>query len=300
METLFAGIPIDSVSTSFTINSTAAILLAMYLTVAERQGVAPEKISGTIQNDILKEYVSRGTWIFPPAPSLRLIVDTIEYCVKHAPRFNAISIAGAHFRDAGATAVQEMAYTLADGITYVEACRERGLDVNEFGRQLSFYFYTHSDLFEEVAKYRAGRRLWARIMKERFGATDPRAQMFRFGVVCGGSTLTAQQPYNNIVRVAYQLLSSVLGGVQSVFTAAWDEPFAIPTEQSAEIALRTQQILAYETNVPAVVDPLGGSYFIEALTDRTEREIRAIIERIEAAGGMVACIERGVIQREIA
>jgi len=300
MEELFDGIPLGKVSASFTINSTAAILLAMYLAVAERQGVAPERISGTIQNDILKEYVSRGTWIFPPAPSLRLIVDTIEYCVKHAPRFNAISIAGAHFRDAGATAVQEMAYTLADGITYVEACRERGLDVNEFGRQLSFYFYTHSDLFEEVAKYRAGRRLWARIMKERFGASDPRAQMFRFGVVCGGSTLTAQQPYNNIVRVAYQLLSSVLGGVQSVFTAAWDEPFAIPTEQSAEIALRTQQILAYETNVPAVVDPLGGSYFIEALTDQTEREVRAIIERIEASGGMVACIERGIIQREIA
>jgi methylmalonyl-CoA mutase N-terminal domain/subunit len=300
MEELFDGIPLGKVSASFTINSTAAILLAMYLAVAERQGVAPERISGTIQNDILKEYVSRGTWIFPPAPSLRLIVDTIEYCVKHAPRFNAISIAGAHFRDAGATAVQEMAYTLADGITYVEACRERGLDVNEFGRQLSFYFYTHSDLFEEVAKYRAGRRLWARIMKERFGASDPRAQMFRFGVVCGGSTLTAQQPYNNIVRVAYQLLSSVLGGVQSVFTAAWDEPFAIPTEQSAEIALRTQQILAYETNVPAVVDPLGGSYFIEALTDQTEREVRAIIERIDASGGMVACIERGIIQREIA
>ncbi len=300
MEELFEGIPLGKVSASFTINSTAAILLAMYLAVAERQGVAPERISGTIQNDILKEYVSRGTWIFPPAPSLRLIVDTIEYCVKQAPRFNAISIAGAHFRDAGATAVQEMAYTLADGITYVEACRQRGLDVNEFGRQLSFYFYTHGDLFEEVAKYRAGRRLWARIMKERFGATDPRAQMFRFGVVCGGSTLTAQQPYNNIVRVAFETLSSVLGGVQSVFTAAWDEPFAIPTEQSAEIALRTQQILAYETNVPAVVDPLGGSHFIEALTDRTEREVRAIIDRIEAAGGMVACIERGAIQREIA
>lgn len=300
MEELFEGIPLDRVSASFTVNSTAAILLAMYLAVAERQGVAPEKIAGTIQNDILKEYVSRGTWIFPPQPSLRLIVDTIEHCVNHAPRFNAISIAGAHFRDAGATAVQEMAYTLADAITYVEACRERGLDVDRFGRQLSFYFYTHSDLFEEVAKYRAGRRLWATIMKERFGATDPRAQMFRFGVVCGGSTLTAQQPYNNVVRVAYQTLASVLGGVQSVFTAAWDEPFAIPTEQSAELALRTQQVLAYETNVPSVVDPFGGSYFIEALTDKTETEIRKIIDRIEQAGGMVACIEKGVIQREIA
>ena len=300
MEELFNGIPLAEVSVSFTINSTAAILLAMYIAVAESQGVAPDKIAGTIQNDILKEYVSRGTWIFPPAPSLRLIADTIEYCARHAPRFNAISIAGAHFRDAGATAVQEIAYTLADGITYVQTCIDRGLDVNKFGRQLSFYFYTHGDFFEEVAKYRAARRLWARIMKERFGATDPQAQMFRFGVVCGGSTLTAQQPYNNIVRVAYQLLSSVLGGVQSVFTAAWDEPYAIPTEQSAELALRTQQVLAYETNVPSVVDPLGGSYFVEALTDKVEAEATAIIDRIERAGGMVACIEKGTIQREIA
>ncbi|HYA35777.1 MAG TPA: methylmalonyl-CoA mutase family protein, partial [Candidatus Binataceae bacterium] len=300
MEELFNGIPLTEVSVSFTINSTAAILLAMYIAVAESQGVAPDKIAGTIQNDILKEYVSRGTWIFPPGPSLRLIADTIEYCAKHAPRFNAISIAGAHFRDAGATAVQEIAYTLADGITYVQTCIDRGLDVNKFGRQLSFYFYTHNDFFEEAAKYRAARRLWARIMKERFGATDPQAQMFRFGVVCGGSTLTAQQPYNNIVRVAYQLLSSVLGGVQSVFTAAWDEPYAIPTEQSAELALRTQQVLAYETNVPSVVDPLGGSYFVEALTDKVEAEAAAIIDRIERAGGMVACIEKGTIQREIA
>lgn len=300
MEELFEGIPLGQVSASFTINSTASILLAMYLAVAERQGVAPEKVAGTIQNDILKEYVARGTWIFPPAPAIRLIVDTIEHCVTHAPRFNAISIAGAHFRDAGATAVQELAYTLADGITYVQACVDRGLKVDQFARLLSFYFYTHNDLFEEVAKYRAGRRLWARIMKERFGANDAQAQMFRFGVVCGGSTLTAQQPQNNIVRVAYQLLASVLGGVQSVFTAAWDEPFAIPTEQSAELALRTQQVLAYETNVPSVADPLGGSYFIEALTDKVEAEVRAIIERIESMGGMVAAIEKGMIQREIA
>ena len=300
MEELFAGIPLGQVSASFTINSTASILLAMYLAVAEKQGVTPEKIAGTIQNDILKEYVARGTWIFPPAPALRLIVDSIEHCVTHAPRFNAISIAGAHFRDAGATAVQELAFTLADAITYVQACVDRGLNVDQFGRLLSFYFYTHNDLFEEVAKYRAGRRLWARIMKERFGANDLNSQMFRFGVVCGGSTLTAQQPFNNVVRVAYQLLASVLGGVQSVFTAAWDEPFAIPTEQSAELALRTQQVLAYETNVPSVVDPLAGSYFLETLTDKVEAEVGAIIDRIETMGGMVAAIEKGMIQREIA
>jgi methylmalonyl-CoA mutase, N-terminal domain len=300
METLFEGIPIDRISTSFTINSTAAILLAMYVTVAERQGVPPEKITGTIQNDILKEYVARGTWIFPPEPSLRLIVDTIDYCISHAPRFNSISVAGAHFRDAGATAVQELAFTLADGLTYAQRCLDRGMKVDEFAPLISFYFYTHNDLFEEVAKYRAGRRLWARLMKERFGAHDPRAMMFRFGVVCGGSTLTAQQPQNNITRVAYQALASVLGGVQSVFTAAWDEAFAIPTEQTAELALRTQQVLAYETGVANVADPLGGSYFVEALTDRVEQEALAIIERIDRMGGMVPCIQNGIIQKEIA
>jgi methylmalonyl-CoA mutase, N-terminal domain len=300
METLFEGIPLDRISTSFTINASAAILLAMYLVVAERQGVPASKVTGTIQNDILKEYVARGTWIFPPEPSLRLIVDTIEHCVRFAPRFNSISVAGAHFRDAGSTAVQELAYTLADGLTYVQRCIDRGLKVDEFAPLISFYFYTHNDFFEEVAKYRAGRRLWARLMKERFGATDPRAMMFRFGVVCGGSTLTAQQPQNNIVRVAYQALSSVLGGVQSVFTAAWDEAFAIPTEQSAELALRTQQVLAYETGVANVADPLGGSYFVEALTDRVEHEALAIIERIDRLGGMVTCIQNGLIQKEIA
>jgi methylmalonyl-CoA mutase, N-terminal domain len=300
METLFEGIPLDKISASFTINSTAAILLAMYVVVAERQGVAPDKIAGTVQNDILKEYVARGTWIFPPEPSLRLIVDTIEYCIRNLPRFNSISVAGAHFHDAGATAVQELAYTLADGVTYVQRCIDRGLNVDEFGPLISFYFYTHNDLFEEVAKYRAGRRLWARLMKERFGARDPRAMMFRFGVVCGGSTLTAQQPQNNIVRVAYQALASVLGGVQSMFTAAWDEAFAIPTEQSAELALRTQQVLAYETGVANVVDPLGGSYYVEALTERVERETLAIIERIDRMGGMVPCIQSGLIQKEIA
>jgi methylmalonyl-CoA mutase N-terminal domain/subunit len=300
MERLFSGIPLERVSASFTINSTAAILLAMYFAVAEQQGVPTEKLTGTIQNDILKEYAARGTWIFPPAPAMRLIVDTIEYCIKRAPRFNPISVAGAHFRDAGATAVQELAFTLADGISYVQACIDRGLKVDDFAGQISFYFYTHNDLFEEVAKYRAGRRLWARLMKDRFGAKDPRSQMFRFGVVCGGSTLTAQQPFNNIVRVSYQALASVLGGVQSVFTAAWDEAYAIPTEQSAELALRTQQILAYETGVANVVDPLGGSYYIEALTDKVEAEVRAIIERIERVGGMCACIQNGMIQREIA
>jgi len=300
MELLFDGIPLDRVSTSFTINSTAAILLAMYFAVAEQQGVPTQRLTGTIQNDILKEYAARGTWIFPPAPAMRLIVDTIEYCVKYAPRFNPISVAGAHFRDAGATAVQELAFTLADGISYVQACIDRGLRVDDFAGQISFYFYTHNDLFEEVAKYRAGRRLWAWIMKQRFEAKDPRSQMFRFGVVCGGSTLTAQQPLNNIVRVAYQALASVLGGVQSMFTAAWDEAYAIPTEQSAELALRTQQILAYETGVANVVDPLGGSYYIEALTDQVEVAARAIIERIEQMGGMSVCIQNGTIQREIA
>jgi methylmalonyl-CoA mutase N-terminal domain/subunit len=300
METLFDGIPLDRISTSFTINATAAILLAMYLVVAERQGVPAARISGTIQNDILKEYVARGTWIFPPEPSLRLIVDTIEHCIHHAPRFNAISVAGAHFRDAGATAVQELAYTLADGLTYAQRCIDRGLKIDEFAPLISFYFYTHNDLFEEAAKYRAGRRLWARLMKDRFGAQDPRSMMFRFGVVCGGSTLTAQQPQNNIVRVAYQALASVLGGVQSVFTAAWDEAFAIPTDQTAELALRTQQVLAYETGVANVADPLGGSYYVEALTDRIEREALAIIDRIERAGGMVQCIQNGLIQKEIA
>jgi len=300
MEILFEGIPLDRISTSFTINATASILLAMYLAVAERQGVPSAKVTGTTQNDILKEYVSRGTWIFPPEPSLRLIVDTIEHCLKHAPRFNPISVAGAHFHDAGATVVQDLAYTLSDGITYVQRCIDRGLKVDEFASLISFFFYTHNDFFEEIAKYRAGRRLWARLMKERFGARDPRAQMFRFGVVCGGSTLTAQQPQNNIVRVAYQALASVLGGVQSMFTAAWDEPFAIPTEQTAELALRTQQVLAYETGVSNVADPLGGSYYVEALTDRVEREARAIIDRIEKLGGMVPCIQSGLIQKEIA
>jgi methylmalonyl-CoA mutase, N-terminal domain len=300
MEVIFAGLPLDRISTSFTANGTAAILLAMYLAVCERQGVPKGKINGTIQNDILKEYVARGTWIYPAAPSIRLIVDTIEHCAANAPSFNAISVAGAHFRDAGCTAVQEMGYTLADAIAYLQACVDRGMDVDGIARQVSFYFYTHMDFFEEVAKYRAGRRLWAKIMRERFGAKDPRSSMFRFGCVCGGSTLTVQQPLNNVVRVSYELLAAVLGGVQSVFTAAYDEAFALPTEESAELALRTQQILAYETGVPAVADPLGGSWFVEALTDRMEADIAALVARVDAMGGMVRAVEQGVIQREIA
>lgn len=300
MEILFRDIPLDKISTSFTINSTAAILLAMYAVVAERQGVPWKKITGTVQNDILKEYVARGTWIFPPAPSVRLIVDTLEWCMREAPRFNPISIAGAHFRDAGATAVQELAYTLADGIAYVQAAIDRGLAVDDFAPRLSFFFYTHCDFFEEIAKYRAGRRLWANIMKNRFGAKDPKSMMFRFGTVCGGSSLTAQQPLNNIIRVAYEALAAVLGGVQSMFTCAWDEAFTIPSEATAELALRTQQVLYYETGVAKTVDPLGGSYFVEELTNRFEEETLKIIERIDELGGMIPAIEKGIIQREIA
>ncbi len=299
METVFDGIPLDKISTSFTINGTAAIMLAMYLAVAERQGVTPDQVTGTLQNDILKEFVARGTWIFPVEPSLRLVTDTIEYCQTEAPRFNPISIAGAHFRDAGATAAQEMAFTLADGLAYTQRCVDRGLDPDVFARRLSFFFYTHTDIFEEVAKYRAGRRLWARLLSERFGVTDPRALQFRIGVVCGGSSLTAEQPQNNIVRVAYEALASVLGGVQSIFTAAWDEALTLPSEETAELALRTQQVLAYETGVPAVADPLGGSHYVEALTDAYEERIAELIDRVEEHGGMVRCVENGWVQREI-
>jgi methylmalonyl-CoA mutase N-terminal domain/subunit len=296
METIFRGIPLDKISTSFTINSTAAILYAMYIAAAKKQGVAPERITGTIQNDILKEYVSRGTWIFPPEPSLRLIVDTIAYGLENTPRYNTISAAGAHFRDAGATAVQEGGFTLADAIVYAERCIKRGLDVDDFAPRISFYFYTHTDFFEEIAKYRAMRRLWARIMRERFGAKNPRSLLFRFGTVCGGSTLTAAEPENNIVRVAYEALSAVLGGSQTIFTCAHDEALALPTEESALLALRTQQIIASETGVPDVADPFGGSYFLENLTSRMEAEMEKIIADVEARGGMVACIERGLIQ----
>src|SRR5215471_13088593 len=299
-EVLFDGIPLDRISTSFTINGTAAILLAFYVAAAERSGVPRARLTGTIQNDILKEYASRGTWIWPPEPSLRLIADTIEFCAAEVPRFNAISVAGAHFRDAGANAVQEMAFTLADGVTYCDTVLARGrMTIEQFALQISFFFYTHGDFFEEIAKYRAGRRRWATIVRERYGATADKASMFRFGCVAGGASLYAPQARNNVVRVAYEALASVLGGVQSMFTAAWDEPFALPSEESATLALRTQQILAYETGVARVADPLGGSYFVEALTDATEARIIEIMADLEGRGGMVKAVEDGYLQRLI-
>src|SRR5436190_6621125 len=299
-EILFDGIPLDRISTSFTINGTAAILLAFYVAAAEKKGVPRAKLTGTIQNDILKEYASRGTWIWPPEPSLRLIADTIEFCAAEVPRFNAISVAGAHFRDAGANAVQEMAFTLMDGVTYCDEVIARGrMTIDEFAPQVSFFFYTHGDFFEEIAKYRAGRRRWARIVRERYGAENDRSCMFRVGCVAGGASLYAPQAHNNIVRVAYEALASVLGGVQSMFTAAWDEPFALPTEESATLALRTQQILAYETGVTKVADPLGGSYYVEALTDEMENRVIEIMDDLERQGGMVKAIEDGVLQRLI-
>src|SRR6201995_2144448 len=300
-EILFDQIALDSVSTSFTINGTAAILLAFYVAVGEKQGVDRGKLRGTIQNDILKEYVSRGTWIWPPKPSLRLIGDTIEFCAQEVPRFNAISVAGAHFRDAGANAAQEMAFTLMDGITYCDEVVSRGrMTIDEFAPQVSFFFYTHGDFFEEIAKYRAGRRRWAKIVRERYGAKSEKSCMCRVGCVAGGASPYAPQAQNNIVRVAYEALASVLGGVQSMFTAAWDEPFALPTEESATLALRTQQILAYETGVAKVADPLGGSYFVEALTDATEAKIIEIMNDLEKHGGMVRAIEDGYLQGLIA
>jgi methylmalonyl-CoA mutase, N-terminal domain len=300
-EILFDGIPLDKISTSFTINGTAAILLALYVAAAERKGVPREKLTGTIQNDILKEYASRGTWIWPPEPSLRLIADTIEFCAAEIPKFNAISVAGAHFRDAGANAVQEMAFTLADGVTYCDTVVERGrMTIDEFAPQISFFFYTHGDFFEEIAKYRAGRRRWATIVRERYGAKSDKASMFRTGCVSGGASLYAPQAQNNVVRVAYEAMASVLGGVQSMFTAAWDEPFALPSEESATLALRTQQILAYETGIAKVADPLGGSYFVEALTDATEARIIEIMADLENHGGMVRAIEDGYLQGLIA
>jgi len=300
-EILFDGIPLDKISTSFTINGTAAILLALYVAAAERGGVPRAKLTGTIQNDILKEYASRGTWIWPPEPSLRLIADTIEFCAAEVPRFNAISVAGAHFRDAGANAVQEMAFTLADGVTYCDTVLARGrMTIEQFAPQISFFFYTHGDFFEEIAKYRAGRRRWATIVRERYGASADKASMFRFGCVAGGASLYAPQARNNVVRVAYEAMASVLGGVQSMFTAAWDEPFALPSEESATLALRTQQILAYESGVTRTADPLGGSYFVEALTDATEARIVEVMEDLDAHGGMVRAIEDGYLQTLIA
>jgi methylmalonyl-CoA mutase N-terminal domain/subunit len=299
MEVLFQGIPLDKVSTSMTINSTAPILLAMYIAVAKKQGVDPAKLDGTIQNDILKEYVARGTYIFPPRPSMRLITDIFKYCAENVSRWNTISISGYHIREAGATAAQEMAFTLANGIAYVQAAIDAGLDVDAFAGRLSFFFISHNNLFEEVAKFRAARRLWANIMRERFGAKDPRSWMLRFHVQTSGSTLTAQQPDNNVIRTTIQALAAILGGTQSLHTCSRDEAYATPSEEAVTLSLRTQQVLAYESGVADGVDPLGGSYLVEALTNTVEREASEYIERIDSLGGALAAIEQGFIQREI-
>ncbi|HWR10243.1 MAG TPA: methylmalonyl-CoA mutase family protein [Rectinemataceae bacterium] len=299
METLFGGIPLDKVSTSMTINAPASVLLAMYIAVAEKQGVSADKLEGTIQNDILKEYVARGTYIFPPTPSMRLITDIFSYCSKEVPSWNTISISGYHIREAGATAIQEVAFTLADGIAYVDAAIKAGLDVDEFAPRLSFFFNAHNDLFEEAAKFRAARRVWAHIMKERFGAKNPKSLMLRFHTQTAGSTLTAQQPENNVVRVTIQALAAVLGGTQSLHTNSRDEALALPTEASVRIALRTQQILAYESGVAETPDPLAGSYYVENLTDSIEEGVLAYIKRIDDLGGAVKAIEQGYIQQEI-
>lgn len=299
MEMLFREIPLDKVSTSMTINSPAAILLAMYIAVAKKQGVEPKQLRGTIQNDILKEYIARGTYIFPPKPSMRLITDSFGFCEKQVPNWNSISISGYHMREAGATAVQEVAFTLADAIAYVQGAVETGLDVNKLGAQLSFFFACHNEFLEEVAKFRAARRLWARIMKERFQAKDARAMMLRFHTQTGGCTLTAQQPENNIVRVAIQALAAVLGGTQSLHTNSMDEALWLPTEKSVAIALRTQQVIASESGVADSVDPLGGAYLVEQLTDEIERQAQEYIQKIDQMGGALKAIENGYQQREI-
>ncbi|TFU26650.1 acyl-CoA mutase large subunit family protein [Thermus tengchongensis] len=299
MRKLFDGIPLDRVSTSMTINAPAMMLLALYLLVAEEQGVSWDKVSGTVQNDILKEYFARGTYIYPPGPSMRLVTDIFEFCARHVPKWNTISISGYHIREAGATAAQEIAFTLADGKAYVQAALERGLKVDEFAPRLSFFFAAHGDIFEEAAKFRAARRLWARIMREEFGAKDPKSWMLRFHTQTGGSTLTAQEPLNNVVRTAYQALAAVLGGTQSLHTNAYDEALGLPTEKSALLALRTQQILAFESGVTRAVDPLGGSFYVEHLTDQLEKEAERLIQEIDALGGAVAAVEAGYFQRAI-
>ena len=299
MAVLFDGIPLGRVSTSMTINATAAILLSLYIAVSRRQGVAASSLSGTIQNDILKEYIARGTYIYPPRPSLRIVTDIFAFCERELPNWNTISISGYHIREAGATAVQEVAFTLADGIAYVQAAIDVGLDANQFGQRLSFFFNAHNNFLEEIAKFRAARRLWARIMRDRFGATSPRAQQLRFHAQTAGSTLAAQQPNNNIVRVAVQAMAAVLGGTQSLHCNGLDEALGLPTEDAARLALRTQQIIAAETGVANTVDPVGGSYVIEELTDRIEQEAAALIARIDASGGTLSAIESGLIQREI-
>jgi len=300
METIFDGIPLDKISTSMTINSPASILLAMYIVVGEKQGVPQEKLTGTLQNDILKEYIAQKEWIFPPKPSMRLIVDTIEYCTKYVPRWNTISISGYHIREAGATAVQELAFTLADGFAYVEAAIERGLDVDNFAPRLSYFFNSHLDFFEEIAKYRAARRIVARRMKEKYGAKNPKSMLCRFHTQTAGCSLTAQQPENNIIRTAFQALAAVLGGTQSLHTNSMDETYALPAEHAVKIALRTQQLIAEETGTANAIDPLGGSYYIEALTDKMEEEAEKYFDEIEKRGGVIKCIEEGYFQREIA
>ncbi len=299
METLLRDIPLDKVSTSMTINAPAAVLLAMYIAVARRQGVDTRRLRGTIQNDILKEFIARGTYIFPPEPSMRLITDTFKYCKEFVPRWNTISISGYHIREAGSTAVQEIAFTLADAIAYVQAAKDVGLEVDEFSQQLSFFFAAHNDFLEEIAKFRAARRLWAKIMKERFSARDPKSWMLRFHTQTGGSTLTAQQPENNVVRVAIQALAAVLGGTQSLHTNSKDEALWLPTEKSVRVALRTQQIIGYESGVADTIDPLGGSFYIEQLTDEIEKQAMEYIDRIDSIGGALKAIERGYLQSEI-
>ena len=299
MEILFDGIPLDKVTTSMTINAPAMVLLAMYVTVGNKQGVDQFKLGGTVQNDVLKEYVARGMYIFPPKPSMRLVTDIFEYCSRHMPRWNTISISGYHIREAGATAVQEVAFTLANAIAYVQAAIDRGLDLDRFAGRLSFFFASHSNFFEEIAKFRAARRLWARIMRERFGAKKPSSWVLRFHTQTSGVSLTAQQPYNNIVRVALQALAAVLGGTQSLHTNSFDEAYALPSREAVTVALRTQQIIAYESGAADTVDPLAGSYYVEYLTKEIEERALKYIEEIDAMGGAVAAIERGFMQKEI-
>jgi methylmalonyl-CoA mutase N-terminal domain/subunit len=300
MEVLFQGIPLDRVSTSMTINAPAAVLLAMYVAVGEKQGVPSEKLTGTLQNDILKEYIAQKEWIYPPRAAVELVVDTIEYTMRHMPKYNPVSISGYHIREAGSTAVQELAFTIADGMTYTEAAMARGLEVDAFAPRLSYFWNSHIDFFEEVGKFRAARRIWARLMREKYGAIDPKSWLMRFHTQTAGVSLTAQQPENNIVRTALEALAAVLGGTQSLHTNSMDEVLALPTEKAVEIALRTQQIIAYETGVVNTVDPLGGSYFVEAMTDRMEAGANEYFRRIEEIGGVLAGIEAGFFQREIA
>ncbi len=300
MRRLFDGINLGEVSTSMTINAPAAILLAFYICVAQEQGVPLENLRGTLQNDILKEFHAQNEYVFPPRPSVKLVIDTIEYCTRHMPKWNTVSISGYHIREAGASAAEELAFTLADGMTYTQLAIERGLDVDAFAPRLSFFFDVHNDFFEEIAKLRAARRIWARIMRDRFGARDERSWKLRMHCQTAGVTLTEQQPMNNVVRVAYQALAAVLGGTQSLHTNSMDETLALPSEQAAKLALRTQQILAYETNVPKVVDPLGGSYYVEKLTDEIEAKAYAIFDQIESLGGVMAAIDRGYFRRAIA